>query len=72
MTKWEIDGEKTGSFILGREKDSPYKVEGMEILLTYHNNHQYIIEFITNATIFDTPYIQNTEKRLIKSIKWLK
>lgn len=72
MTKWEIDGEKTGSFILGREKGSPYNLEGMEILLTYHNNHQYKIEFITNATIFDTPYIQNTEKRIIESIKWLK
>ena len=71
MTKWKIDGEVTGSFILGREPRSPAITEGMEILLTYHNNRQYFIEFITNATIFDTPYIQDTEKRLIESIKWL-
>ena len=63
MTKWEIDGEKTGSFILGREEEMPTNVEGMEILLTYHNNYQYIIEIIADATIFDTPYIQNTEKK---------
>ena len=72
MTKWETDGEKTGSLVLGREKASPYNVEGMEILLTNHNNHQYKIEFITNATIFDTSYVQNTEKRVIESIRWLK
>lgn len=73
MTKWEINGEKTGSFILGREDlFMPTNVQGMEILLTYHNNHQYSIEFIANATIFDTPHFQNTEKRMIESIRWLK
>ena len=63
MTKWEIDGEKTGSFIMGRKESSmPTNEEDMEILLAYYNNHQYRIEIIANATNFDTPYIQNTEK----------
>ena len=68
--------QKQGHLFYARDDPSydlrPDWIYGREILLTFHNNHQYKIEFSGDASKFDSEYVQDIEKKAIDSIKWLR
>lgn len=70
-TKWRVDGQEASSFIYSTDKyDIP--ADGVEVLNTRQNDREYLMIFITPALGFDSPEIQELEKRIINSIKFFK
>jgi hypothetical protein len=73
ISKYVIDGEKSGSFTYSTSTiGSDYASLGSEIVDTIHNGDLYIFQYIANANHFDD--IQNTAIRthMFNSIKWLR
>lgn len=73
ISKYVIDGEKSGSFTYSTSTiGSDSALLGAEIVDTIHNGNLYIFQYVANANHFDN--IQNAAIRthMFNSIEWLR
>ena len=72
LTKWRVDDQSTESFIFASgEHAHTGVVTTNEMVYVPYNNLHIIIKFTALYTEFDSPEIQELEKRLIDSIDLL-
>ena len=64
------DNQTTESFVFGSTNKENHNTYANEYLYTYHDGKDILIIYMTFAKDFDTPQMQELQKRMFESIKF--